>query len=245
MKPRLFLSIGLVLFVGTLLAQTNNTPLKTLPFFDLESQSNLIVIVDCINFECAHPSCPVEYTNLVSNTNLFSPAEQNLLREIPLKYKNVTTNSGPPGSELIGLDKTNGNWVARFKYTNSEAQDEVVFHAVPSVNGKLHRMETQAAQDERAFGHISARFRTKAGDGYDVTVNRNKSDLLDFGQIKHNAKDGLFAGFYGDHSVSWMRFANGKTVDKWFVWSRDGSLLIEVEFKEPYDFDKHVQPINL
>jgi hypothetical protein len=242
MKPRPFLCFSLLLFAGTLFAQTNSTPQKTIPIFDPGSQSNLVVIVNCLDSECAHPSCPVEYTNLVSNTNLFSPVEQKLLKEIPLKYKNVTTNSGPPESVLVGLDKTNGNWVAHFQYTNSEAQDEVVFHALPS-NGKLYRVETQAAQDERAFGRISAKFRTKVGDGYDVKIARGS--VFDFQQIKQNIRDGLVVGLDGDYCGNWMRFINGKAVGKWFVWDRDGNLIIEVEFKKPFDFDKYAQPVNL
>ncbi len=51
------------------------------PFLKPESQSNIIVTA---NWE--HPlPCPSEYTNLISNTNLFTPAEQRLIKEIPLK----------------------------------------------------------------------------------------------------------------------------------------------------------------
>src|SRR5664280_2019698 len=99
MKPFLIFSLS-VLLSGTLFGQTSQR--LYVPYLDKESQSNVIVTV-----ESAGEPCPPEYTNTLSNTNLFTPEEQKLIGDVFVKYKNVTTNSGPPGSILIGFYKTN------------------------------------------------------------------------------------------------------------------------------------------
>ena len=81
--------------------------------------------------------CPLEYTNIISNTNLFTPDEQKLLKEIPLIYSKVTTNSGPLGSVFIDyhakpIESSYGTfwyWTSRFQFTNSDVIDEVTLPA--------------------------------------------------------------------------------------------------------------------
>src|SRR5208282_4493353 len=99
-------------------------------FLDEKSQSNVLFTV--CNLSSPIP-CPVKYTNRLSNTNLFSLEEQKSLKTIPIKYRNVTTNTGPPGSVLTRLDNAafgednKEGIVAHFSYTNSVAQEEIVF----------------------------------------------------------------------------------------------------------------------
>ena len=184
-----------------------------------EDKTNITFIADTPKL------CPAEYTNILSNTNLFTPDEQKLLTEISFEYKNVTTNSGPSGSVFVGLDKDNfaftGDYeFALFRYTNSEAQVKVFF-------------------DKNGKGKASwIRFRTQAGNGYDASFYKN--GIAAFRQFKHKQLNGLWADFEDDHCSDWMCFTNGKAVGKWLVWNRTGSLYMEAEFKEPYDFIGHL-----
>jgi hypothetical protein len=185
--------------------------------YDPDSQTNMTFIV--------HVKCPPEYTNVLSNTNLFSSAEQNLLTEIPLIYKNVTTNSGPPGSVLTGLNKTNGYYVAFFQYTNSGAMDEVTFSYYSNVK--------------------SAKFRTASGDGYNIeTGDINGISILNFDSVKHGIVDGLSASVPDNHCIRWMHFANGKAVNRWFEWGAKDAYFIEIKVKAPVDYFKYLQNIG-
>ena len=226
MKLR-YIAVGLntLFFAGNIFGQTKMEKWSLLPYLNDDCISNIVITADL-----AHPKpCSLIQTNLLSNANLFSLAEQKMLKEIPLKYKNVTTNSGPLGSILAGLErKTNGDWIARFQYTNSEAIDEVRFGL-----------------------QLSAKFRTKAGDGYDVNLDKpdiHGISLFDFRQVNQNGvTEGLVAAFYGEHCHWWMHYVNGKAVGKWLVWDvwnkkYMNHLCIEAEFKEPFDYDKYFVP---
>ncbi len=199
-------------------AETSKQPL--LDTLDADSQTNVLVIR---NEGSPLPPCPPEYTNLISNTNLFSAAEQILLHEIVQKYKDVTTNSGPAGSILVGLNKdTNGFWVANFQQTNSDVRDEITFSFVKKRIMCLN----------------------KNGDGYGASVEYlfGKSDdaTVDVCQFKHNLRDGLIVSFYNNgHCLTWMRFSNGLAIGKWLEWNSVGGLTTEVEFRTPYDFERH------
>src|SRR5579859_3425735 len=84
----------LLCFAMGAFAQAKSSQQLVFPFLTLESQSNINVVA---SYE--HPlPCPLEYTNLAFNTNLFSVSEQELLAGIPLKYTTVSTNSGPAGT---------------------------------------------------------------------------------------------------------------------------------------------------
>jgi hypothetical protein len=182
-------------------------------------------------------SCPLEYTNVISNTNFFTAAEQKLLAEMSLKYKNMTTNSGPQGTVLVDLYKTNSviafihrtneEWVAHFQYTNSQAQDEVTFPG---------------------YKTASVKFQTESGHEYFVSMRGDS--LLAFGQIKHGVANGFCASFENNHLWLYQYVTNGMAIGKYFMWDpRSGNLVIEAEFKEPYDLEKHrvqfqMQPQN-
>ena len=138
-----FLVLGSNLF-----GQTNQRAFHLIPFLDADSQSNIVVIVNELRSEQPLPPSPLSYTNLVSNTNLFSPADHELLTGIPIKYKNVTTNSGPLGTVFLGLSNSVAGLVAQFEHTNSGAREVITFTQMKS-----------------------AKFRTKSGDGYDVDTS--------------------------------------------------------------------------
>jgi hypothetical protein len=78
-------------------------------------QSNIVLIVTNTQ------PCPKEYTNVLSNTNLFTLAEQKLFNDISLIHKNVMTNDSKISSENFrtksgdGYDVYfNGNSIERF-----------------------------------------------------------------------------------------------------------------------------------
>jgi hypothetical protein len=223
MKLRYFLlSICFLFYVSSLFCQTSHAKRLFIPFLDQGSQSNVVVTVS--DLDGHGQPCPSKYTNILSNTNLFSVDEQKLLKEIPVKYINVTTNCGPSGTVLVDLNKTNGNWWAHFRYTNSEACDDIMFGT-----------------------KISAKFRTKTDDGYDVDIfnsDKLENSTLFLRQIKHGMGDGLAVGLNGNHCNSWAHAIDGKAIGKWFMWNETGNLIIEAEFTKPYDVEKHIVPLN-
>lgn len=229
----LITGLALLLSASNLFGQTNHPPKKLLAGFDAASQSNIDIIASGFGDEVP---CPSEYTNVISNTNLFTADEQKLLKEFPLKYGKTTTNSGPPGSVLVELKVyplkvywgTNWLWFARFQFTNSDVWDEV------SPGGDLLRHKV----------------RNKTGDGFDLNIIPNQprdSGYVGgsgaqywYQQIKHGVKDGLSVEIiHGDHCVQWMRYSNGKAVDKWLYWDPNyNKLMIWAKFKEPYDISR-------
>ena len=225
-----------------------------IPFLEPASQSNVVVTV-CSMFGEGDP-CPAKYTNVLSNTNLFTAEKQKMIGEALVKYKNVTTNSGPPGAVLINfymtnriipplywvstnvpenVRRTNQIWVAHFQYTDSDAQEEIRFG-----------------------GGISARFRNKSNDGYNMSIVWvGSGSLLTFSEVKHDSAKGLIARFGDLHSqgTTWdyrnadfndrrleeyMQTTNGMLLGKWLMWNpSSGGLILEAESKEPYDWNNH------
>ncbi|HXE42931.1 MAG TPA: hypothetical protein VN516_07885, partial [Candidatus Baltobacteraceae bacterium] len=143
MKQLRFL-IGFLFLANNLVVADNSNRLF-IPFLEPESQSNVTVIVSALG---KGQPCPSEFANSVSNTNLFTSEEQQMIRDIFVKYKNVTTNSGPPGTVLINFYKTNfvapalywvktdeywrthrtnEEWISEFEYTNSVSREQIRF----------------------------------------------------------------------------------------------------------------------
>jgi hypothetical protein len=241
--PHLNLGVILLMFAGDLFGQTNQARLF-LPFLDKESQSNVIVSI----YFNGNRSCPLEFTNVLSNTNLFSPEEQKLIKKVLVKYQNVTTNSGPAGTILAGLYKTNfmvktidgpveiKRWVARFQYTNFEAHEMIYF----------------------GRGELEAEFRTKANDGYNTVLTAvGGGSVLHFKEVERNLLNGVCAVFNDNHDQGptwnywrtdfsdarlevYMQYTNGMNIGQYLMWNpQNGYLLVEADFKEPYDFEKH------
>jgi hypothetical protein len=220
-----------------LIGEANHPAKKFIASLNRASQRNIEVIAAG---DGDFVPCPPEYADVISNTNLFTLNEQTLLKEIPLKYGKVTTNSGPTGSVLVSYKRWPVQWrenriwfwAARFQFTNSVAWDDVT----PG-GGMLHH-----------------KIRNEDGDGYDLdydTYNDGESDgggyaggggaSFRFHQIKHGVQDGLDVVMdHGDHCVQWRRYSNGMMVDKWLYWSPDGNtLMLWAKFKEPYDISKY------
>ena len=240
--PILFLAAFCTLSAQTPPRGQSNQARLFVPFLDRESQSNVNVSVD---FSVEQP-CPPEFTNVLSNTNLFTSEEQRLIKEVFAKYKNVATNSGPPGSVLTDLHQTNyiiqavggsfkaEDWIAKFQYTNSDAYEVITFS-----------------------GGVLARFRNGAKDGYNVSfVRTGGGTLLSFSQVKHDLPNGPFvrlsdlhpqgttwdyrlANFDGSHLLEYNQQTNGMVLGKYLMWNPNGKVMLEADFKEPYDLQKH------
>jgi hypothetical protein len=244
MNKQIFLmAFSLFIFVWDIFCQPNQTNRLTIPWLDPISQSNVEVKV--FNFPSGI-SCPIKYTNELSNTNLFSLKEQKLIEKVFVKYKSVTTNVGPSGTRLVDLEKTNitfpyfhGSnevWVSHFQYTNSDAVEEIL------VGGST----------------ISARFRTKSNEGYNVWIGpTGNGTMLQFAEIKNNLICGILVDFNDNHPQGenrnfrladfsnsrltlYQQYTNGMAFGKYLMWNpRNNNLLLEADFKEPYDFERH------
>jgi hypothetical protein len=235
---QLTLALCLLISGSNIFAQTNHGKGLIFPLLTLEAQSNIIVTADANHSR----RCPPGYTNLLSNTNLISLAERKKLEEVTLKYKDVTSNSGPVGSvfERWGLRRTkyveltgatDTFWVACFSYTSSTAQEEIRFR----------------------YNSILAKFRTKEGDGYDVVLVSDS--IITYQEYKRGALDGLFVALHDsnhpnnedEHLGMWTRFIKGKVLGKFIIWQRgeqngdpaEYRIGAEAEFKEPFDFLKY------
>jgi hypothetical protein len=192
----------------------------TFPLIRPECQNDIIVTADP-----EHPKpCPPEYTNLLSNTNLFSSDEEQLLKLAGLKYKDVTTNSGAEGAIFEKFElrqwtvgKTRIRFpVACFIYTNSPTRDEVANYG----------------------GTIIIISRDLSGDGYNIQISHGK--LLQFQEYKNGELDGFCVALAPDDNrcSRLAHFVNGKIIGKFITWNRDGEINMEAEFKEPFDFLK-------
>lgn len=233
MKAKIFtLGIALFAFGQNLLAQTSSTGRLFVPFLDKESQSNIIVTV--CNFGDGE-ICPIEYTNTLSNTNLLTPNEQKLLRNIFVKYKNFsafTTNSGPSGTVLAKLYETNisrnilgravttKNWIAWFQYTNFDAQERLVFGS---------------------HSPIAAHYFPKNGNGYGLWAGKVGNDwLMQLTESKDGVANGLHASFTDSVLDEYWHYTNGMVFGNFLMWNpRNNNLILKADFKKPYDFEKH------
>jgi hypothetical protein len=90
--------LALLFNANNLFGQTNHPAKKHIIGFDVASQKNIEVIANG-TFNDQVPF-PPEYTNIISNTNLFTLAEQQLLNEARLSVTNHS-GSGPTIHHVI------------------------------------------------------------------------------------------------------------------------------------------------
>jgi len=197
--------------------------------FEPDSRTNMTFI--------SYANCPPQYTNVIANTNLFTPSEQRSLEEILSKYKNVTTNSGPEGTVLTSLEKTNNYYIAHFSYINSDAHEDIIFgdrSAEARHNGNYNDFIA-------GLGLSLAKFRTKDGNGYDATISHSSDKFSTFAQIKQGMVNGLFVDFSNDHCQDLLRFVDGNAVGEWLQWDTyTDNHLLEVKIKSSLDYFKYM-----
>lgn len=228
-----------------------------IPFLEPNSQSNVIVTVSG-----SGKPCPTQYTNSISNTNLFTADERKTIGEALIKYRHVTTNVGPSGTVLVSFyrtnfitepiywvetnswnaRKTNQNLVSIFRYTNSDAEEEVWFSK-----------------------GISAQYKDQIGNHRNVSINITGGGALLSLSERNASGRGIFVRLQnflepGTNWVNWsykdadfsngclneyMQTTNGLLLGKWLMWNpRNGDLILEAEAKEPYDWNRHRQMLQ-
>jgi hypothetical protein len=222
-------------FVINISGQTNNARLY-IPFLDKDSQSNAVVkYADISNGK----PCPEKYTNSLSNTNLFSQSEIACIRNIFVKYKSVTTNSGPAGTIIVATNNAPHNpksYVINCQYTNCEATETIKI----------------------GYG-LLAEYRDRGNNGYDASfIRTGGGTLLSVDEIKNGQPNGLLARFNDllPQGLSWdyrltdfkdndlqeySQNTNGMVFGKFLMWNvKTGKILIDADFDRPYDMQKHV-----
>jgi len=221
--------ISALLFCGsTLLADALPDEAGLLAhLFAPDSQTNLTIKVERVS--------SARLANDLSNTNLFSNQEIKWLSEVRSKYKNLSTNSGPPGSTLVGLDKTNNYIVAHFTYANSTDHENLFFQINKDVSPRGSGYSTFKFLLSRV-----AEFRSAEGDGYDAMIGlpdeKGKEDLT-IVQIRNNTPEGLFVNLYGDRCRTLIHLKNGKAIGRWLEWDlRDGGGVCDIQIKSPLDY---------
>lgn len=240
---KLLFSTLMVFGAATALADTSSKPLL-IPYLEPESQSNISVMISG-----QERPCPPQYTNSLSNTNLFTSEDFHSISGVFEKYTGVTTNVGPAGTLLTRVAKTNyivksaqryftnESWVLNCKYTNLNANERITLSG----------------------GGLSSRFRTLANDGYDIYfVRSGAGTMLQFWEIKNNVFNGVHVAFEDLRSqdegwnfrfaqfttntplMEYRQYTNGLVYGKFFMWDpRTRNLTMQAEFKAPYDFEKH------
>lgn len=242
MKTKIFLLGFLVgVLFCTILAGWNSihplnlsfriAPQKNTLGLDTDSMGDIEVIANANGPQGSQP-CPPGLANAISNTNLFSLEEQQLIKSIPAIFGSNAPYSGPAGTAVVHPSWSKrwfdrGNMV--FQFTNLELKDKVWFD-------QYGYPETHHVRDS-------------AGNGFDLIFdgmerdpqkNHGDSPQFSLSQFKHGVQDGIQVVILGEHCVRWLRFSNGLAIDQWLYWSPDGSQLdIWVKFKKPYDYLEH------
>lgn len=248
MKRRFILLAFTVPFTASLFGQSGQPERLFIPFMNRDSQSNVIVSVSDLG---GGQTCPTKYTNLLSNTNLFTSKQQQEIETAFSKYRGVTVNHGPAGTALVDSYKTNYAFNADdkrfdaeetlsiFQYTNRDAREII-----------------------RIGAGFRAEYRTGSNDGYDVSFTRTGAGtLLGFGEIRDNKPHGVFVRFVDMHpqGLAWdyknadfessllseyKQYSSGYVLGHFFMWNvKNGNLQVQAEFTRPYDWNRNrLQP---
>jgi len=194
---------------------------------------------------------------VLSNTNLFTPDEQKTIGEALVIYRNVTTNSGPPGTVLISLYKTNfiieplywiktnsfntrrtnQNWVAIFQYTNLDAEEEIWFSKGISARFKDREGNHRGVSITIAGDGSFLTFSGKNVSGKGILVRFDNLQPMGTNRINWSYKDADFSNGYMEE---YMQTTNGMLLGKWLMWNpSSGGLILAAESKKPYDWNNH------
>lgn len=191
-----------------------------------------------------HPQdCPVSLTNLLSNTNLLSPTEQEIIITAALRFKNVSSNTPPAGATFSGwswrrfTDKksplgTNPFVVACYRSADTNITDEISFMG----NRMIHVQHRNNSSDKGFNALIIDRVLLTF-----VEYNGSKNDGIMVSLDQEKAETFLRLGGYA-------RFANGLIYGKSLAWGRRSvksangyQLVSHVDFLSPFDFSLHAE----
>jgi hypothetical protein len=120
-REHLIFILVLSLATNNLFAQTNIPAKKYIVSLDAASQKDIDVIAS-YNMRDA-VACPPEYANIISNTNLFTLAEQQLLNEARLS---VTNHSGS-GPTIRHVRNKGGDGYDLYDFGNPSSHQEYQF----------------------------------------------------------------------------------------------------------------------
>lgn len=247
-KLNLLIVLGISCFAKTIFAQGNPPGKMLFPFLEPESQSNIVVTFSDY-FGTGQP-CPLEWTNSLANTNLFTAQQRELLKDLPVKYKDVSTNSGPLGTVFVASYETNymvkrynlnvnvKETISTFHYTNQNASETIYLDEIGKVRHAQHK--------------------DASNNGYGIVFTPTGSGtMVSFGQMKNDKADGIAvrfedtrpqgtnwnykkADFDNMRLTEYKQYTNGLVFGKYLLWSaRNNNLMLEAEFKEPYDMEAH------
>ncbi len=199
--------------------------------FEPDSRTNMVV--------AEHNNSSVYYTNLISNTNLFSRQEQQLLQEVVKKYNKLTTNAPPFGSVLVNLERTNGFWWGHYSYPKSDAREDIRFGDRLSKPVVASGRGYATFVDQLGPDVTIAKFRYKDEDGYDVLLCQPEPMFLV--QIRGGVPDGLFIEIQRDHFSEFVHFVHGRALGKWFIADRHGARKVfEIKVQSPVDYFRYM-----
>lgn len=248
MKRRFIFLAFMVPSAVCIFGQSGQPERLYIPLINRESQSNVIVSVSDLG---EGQPCPARYTNLLSNTNLFTSEQQEEIKTAFSKYRAVTANHGPAGTVLVDSYKTNYAFkaddkrfaaeetISVFQYTNRDAREVI-----------------------RIGAGFRAEYRTGSNVGYDVSfIRTGAGTLLGFGEIRDNKPHGVFVRLVDMHpqGLAWdykkadfessllseyKQYSRGYVLGRLFMWNvKNGNLQVQAEFTRPYDWNQNrLQP---
>jgi hypothetical protein len=149
---------------------------------------------------------PLKYTNLISNTNLFSANERDLLQKLFDKYEKLKTNV----SESVRTKPGDGYDVT---YAPAGTFPYSLLDGLPKETRPTNQPNMEMFPDIVPISYRSP---------------------MKLQEIKHNQLNGIRVELYGGHPVSLLHFKDDKAVGDWFNWSTNGNLRLHVRFNKPY-----------
>jgi len=180
---------------------------------------------------------PLHFENSISNTNLITLQQQNLIKESLEKYKSFNTNSRLQNAVLLGNDVSSNYCIMHFNYTNLDACEDVIFRTNPNGDMKGGGYEELVSPLSPGTSLI-VRYRLKDHSGYDlifVPNEPNKWKLAIFSEIKNNKPDGLVLFFRKNNSIhQLLHFSEGKAVNQFFIWKEHS--FAQFTIKSPFDY---------
>jgi hypothetical protein len=206
--------------------------------FEPDSRTNMAIV--------EHTDSSAYYTNLISNKNLLSQQEQQLLQGILEKYSKLTTNSPPSGSVLVSFERTNGFWRGHYSYPKSRAREDIRFGDRSSKAVVATGRGYAAFADELGPDVTIAKFRYKDEEGYDVLLcppdaNETSTSPMYVVQIRGGIPDGLFIEIHGTHFNELVHFVNGHAFGPWFIAAPYGrGKVFEIKVQAPVDYFRYM-----
>lgn len=215
-------------------SNTNSDGRLLLSNFLPEIQKDVEVLA---NWENKIP-CPVELTNLLSNTNLISPEEEQMFKGLVNKYKDLSFDTVPVGT----VHRKSGARNVTARFLNSDVKRvrrdlTVSYHRYKDTNslGTIELVQPGVS--------LVARIRNSSKDGFDLEIGRAENGL-DFSSLEflNGVPNGLSITVNrADEQdqariVSLVRFKDGLAVGKFIRWDLQGNLSTFAEFKKPFEF---------